>query len=214
MGRGFLAIGLFWTVVVLGSPAFGVAGQSDDPNDAAAISASGGRANRDHAILVLRTKGKEVRLEDGRCLATVENRACRYRFLRYENSHHAFVVEASSDQEFDRMLFIGEEDGHITVLPDEPHFSPDGRRFVVARSCEAFGGFCGLQVWSAVGPKMLWEHRPTEYAVYEFTQWQDGQRVALTLTTWVDHHLVTEPAALFEDHSGRWNLVGPVERSR
>ena len=208
MFRTCLAFGFFSAALALAAP---VLAQQED--DAKAISATSGRAHRDGATLTLRAKDRQVRLIDGKCLASSEDHGCSYRLLRYDQDHHVFLVDAVFDLELAVVLWVGDDDGRIVVLPDEPQFSPDGRRFVTVRSCELADGACGLQIWSAAKPRLLWQHQPTEYAEYQFIRWQNSRQIALTATTWIDHKLTSVPATLSADRSGSWHLDGPVERS-
>jgi hypothetical protein len=183
-------------------------------DDTGAIAAFKEFVVRNGPTLSLTTANEPIKLVDGHCLATSEDRNCLYRYVRYERPHRAHLVHAYFDNEYDSYLWVRNVDGHITFVPDEPHFSPNGRRFVIVRSCEAPGSFCGVQAWNSSGPKLVWEHRPTEYAVYSFSGWSDDRRVDLTLTTWIDHKLAEKPAALIEDGLNRWRIEGPPEKSR
>ena len=207
---GSLRIGCVVAAAIFGWSGLSVAQADSELDDIVAIAASKKAAVRNGPALVLRTKSKPTELVDGRCLATAEERHCLYRFVRYEADHRAFLVHAYYDDEFDTFLWVQETDGHIIFLPDEPHFSPDGHRFVVVRSCEAFGSFCGVQVWKSKGPEFIWERRPTEYAEYELVRWKTNQKISLTV---IDHQLTTKPANLVEDRSGRWAIDGPPEKS-
>ena len=186
---------------------------SADFEDLAAIASAPEAVRRDGPKLILAGKEKPVELIDGHCLQSSEDRNCLYRFVRYDAPHQASIVHAFFDTEFDTFLWIRQRDGKITPLPDDPHPSPDGKQFAIVRSCEAMGAFCGLQVWRSDGPELVWEHRPTAYAVYEFDGWRPGGKIDLKLTTWIDHQLRSEAASLTEDGQGKWTIAGPAEKS-
>jgi hypothetical protein len=190
------------------------AADSAELDDTGSIAAFKEVVVRNGPKLSLKTANKPIELVDGHCLATSEDRNCLYRYVRYERSHRAHLVHAYYDLEYDSYLWVRDVDGRIIFVPDEPRLSPNGRRFVVVRSCEAFGSFCGVQVWNSSGPKLVWEHIPTEYALYSFGGWSDDHRVELTLTTWIDHEVAEKPATLIEDGLHRWRIEGPPERSR
>jgi hypothetical protein len=182
--------------------------------EADAIAASNGRARRDGQSLILIAGKKAVELRNGRCLAApLPERHCTYKFLRYDARNGALVVQANADESYG-YLFVRDSDGEIIVLEDEPHLSPDGARFVVVRSCEAPGGsFCGVQLWTAAGPTLVWEHRVETYAEYVFGGWRGNDQVALKVWTHNEQHqLISGLAMLLERGPGNWVIDGPPER--
>lgn len=104
--------------------------------------------------------------------------------------------------------------GLSTRVIAEPHFSPDGTRFVAVSAAEIYDPV-GIEMW-AVGagePSLAWQHRPAAYALYYFLGWEGNESVALEVATYVDHELERLPARLLLGADG-WHLEGPAESSR
>jgi hypothetical protein len=109
---------------------------------------------------------------------------------------------------------IDEASGRTTKVADEPHFSPDGARFVVASAAEA-NSASGVEIWSANdgAPVLEWTHVPTQYALYYFVHWEGDKAVAIEVATYVDHALRRVPAYVLRREND-WTLRGPVEASQ
>ncbi len=190
------------------------AGQGEaEFGDGSAIASSQGMASRKGSELTLAGNHNPIVLVDGHCLKTTEDHQCKYRFVQYEPNRKFYLVHAYYDLEFDSFLWIRKSDGNISFIPDLPHFSPNEMHFVIARSCEAQGDFCGVQIWNSDGPKEVWEHRPANYALYAFAQWTGDKKVDLHVTTWIEHQLKENPATISESSGDHWELSGPIEKA-
>ncbi|MCR6629614.1 MAG: hypothetical protein NVV74_05900 [Magnetospirillum sp.] len=159
------------------------------------------------------TDSKRLEFQNGHCLtAPLPERQCEYTFVRHDAALRASFVELTANESYG-YLWVRDQDGEIVVLEDKPHFSPDGRHFAVVVSCEALGtSFCGIQIWSAEGPSVIWEHKVETYAEYAFIRWHGNHWISLSVLTNKDNSLVNSPAAVIETAPKTWSLRSHGEK--
>lgn len=192
--------GIFGALAVLTSIATAqpVTTPEDDENsftamrriEANAIAASQGRVERDGPSLSVRAEQRTVVFRDvddrdavgdvTECERSPE-RCPVFIFRPYGQGHRGFIVTVAYS-EGRETLWIDDVTGAETEIGGEPHFSPDGTRFVVVEAWICCNSFDGVRVWSSVGPRPEWEHAGSfenNRAYFKFRRWLDNDRVEL-----------------------------------
>jgi hypothetical protein len=85
----------------------------------------------------IKTNNEPAVLVDGRCLATSEDLNRLYQSVRYTRPYRAHLVHAS----YNIRTLDEKHRWEYHLYSDKPHHSPNGRRFVVVRSCDDLGIF-------------------------------------------------------------------------
>jgi hypothetical protein len=182
------------------------------------IRAEAGRVRRegDELSLALANGGRTFFHDDeSQCLEGLipaRNDGCAA-FFFISHPHHFYLLRAHYDAGSDYRL-VDDRTGEPTMIPAEPHFSPDGARFVTVTPTNPFDR-AGLEIWStrAGTPSREWQYEPIEYAIYSFVRWETEDAIALELTTYVSGKLARVPIHLVFGASG-WTRHGPAESSR
>jgi hypothetical protein len=182
------------------------------------IRAQDGRVLRqgDELALKLDNGGRMfLRNDDSMCLEGIipaRNDGC-VAFFFVGHAQRFYLLRARYDAGSDYRL-IDDGTGASTIVPAEPHFSPDGRHLVTVCAENAYDPV-GIEIWSlgAGEPSREWTHQPQQYAVYSFVRWDGNASIALEVKTYVDHDLKQLPARLVLGDGG-WMLEGPPESSR
>lgn len=180
------------------------------------LGAENGRVKRDGAELELwLSEGRKTffRNDDSRCLQGLipsrQDGCVEFIFVGHPVERF-YLLRAHYLAGSDYRL-VDKVTGLSTKLIAEPHFSPDGHRFITVSAAEIYDPV-GIEMWSVVPgePALEWQHRPTAYALYDFVRWEGNAGVALEVATYVDRELKRLSARLTLGEKG-WRLEGPVE---
>lgn|GEM_PF-4761967 len=145
-----------------------------------AIAESHGVAQRDGPKLYLKAKNRTVILQDVEDCDALPDDCHHYIYRRHDLAHRGFIV-VIAEYESVKTLWIDDVSGTTTTIGGEPYFSPDSTRFVVVEAWDCCS-FDGLQVWSATGPALEWEHGglfENNRAYFTFRRWLDNGRIEL-----------------------------------
>jgi hypothetical protein len=99
----------------------------------------------------------------------------------YRPSQHLFVLSAQY-YESTGSIIVNRRTGEVFRIEDAaPHFSPDGKRFVVVAVSEQDGiNQVAIYGTSAFPPVLEWSHKPKSFATtFEFVGWNGNDRVKL-----------------------------------
>ncbi len=159
----------------------------DEAGDAAAIAASSGRARRNGQVLRLMARERVVEFENlEHCEAYAQE--CRYTLVRHDSRAGAFVILVGLIEDF-RVLWVDDVTGAATDVGAEPHISPDGARFAVARTSECCGGsYSGIQVRRTAGAVLEFEQGSEingSYAYFEFVRWLSNDAFLIATQRWL-----------------------------
>jgi hypothetical protein len=191
----------------------------------ALIGSLNGRAERQGLVLTLHTSRTIVVLTDISCDTLPFRPDCvHHKLVAYEPSYHMYLVENGYYEGGD-YTWVNDGSGLSVRLKGFPHYSPNGRRFVIVNPAEDTS-FNGIQLWRMQSegrskgqleffhPELVLEYSPEEYALYDFVAWENDESIQLRVTTWVGQELKSDlPARLFRRNPG-WHLEGAPEHSR
>lgn len=142
--------------------------------------------------------------DDGR---PFDSRNCEeYIFVRYSPENHGSLVLTGYYEGYD-YRWVDDVSGRVTVLDEQPHFSPNGKSFVVVKATEAYGRN-GIWIWAGKGPRLLWAYEPKEWALFSFVSWDGEDAIRLRVETDVQDKPVKSPARLVRTDDG-WKREGP-----
>lgn len=101
--------------------------------------------------------------------------------LDYRPLQHLFVLSAKYYESYGSLIVSGRTGQVFRVDDAEPHFSPDGKRFVVVAADEQDGeDLVAIFSTSAFPPVQEWSHRPKSLStMYKFIGWSGNDRVKL-----------------------------------
>ncbi len=132
-----------------------------------------------------------------------------YDLVGYFRANHAYLISVSG-WEGGVVHLVRHSDGSQTLLDAEPHFSPDGNEFAVVSASEAYGNN-RVDIWRMPpdGPPVLeFRYEPSEYALYEFKNWDGSDRLMMNVTVHHNSKLVTVPVEAVRVQ-GSWKLMPP-----
>lgn len=167
------------------SPSAEVRCDKDWRKESICLAALGGLVRRSGALLTIRLEnGKTTTIGDpDRCKSCVE-----YRLLGYLPARHAIVLSAQF-WEWRNYALLDRRSGNLAHLDGEPHFSPDGKRFVVATRVNEMLPDTNehlLAVYAASDPpKLEWSYTG-EFSVFKFKSWDGNHRINLVVGKWTD----------------------------
>ncbi len=142
--------------------------------------------------------------DDGR---PFDSRNCEeYIFVRYSPENHGSLVLTGYYEGYD-YRWVDDVSGRVTVLDEQPHFSPNGKSFVVVKATEAYGRN-GIWIWASKGPRLLWAYEPKEWALFSFVSWDGEDAIRLRVETDVQDKPVELPARLVRTDDG-WKRERP-----
>ncbi|MCX8505983.1 MAG: hypothetical protein ORN98_05140 [Alphaproteobacteria bacterium] len=146
------------------------------------------RIDADNLMLKL-TDGSEITLTNGnKCGGDgteLEYSNCYgYVFYGHDEIAHGYFVLIGF-YESQAYQWVDDRTGEITRIWDFPHLSQSRNRFVSVAATESEGQN-GIQIWDLTSGKPVkeWEYSPTEYALYEFVDWEDEDTVNLSVFTY------------------------------
>ncbi len=159
--------------------------------ESAVIAATDGQVQRNGPMLLFHSADgtSQTLIDQETCGAdgesADENRCERHALFAYLPDRHAFIVKTSY-LEGASFSWINQRNGQSVRVEGEPHFSPDGHRFVTVEASNERPYV--IQVWRLTDamPILEWESPPIEFVGYEFTGWNSNDEVELKYTTWND----------------------------
>jgi hypothetical protein len=157
--------------------------------EAAVIAATKGRVQRNGPTLLFHSADgtSQTLIDQEQCGAdgqpADENHCEHHALFAYLPDRHAFIVKTSA-YEGGSFTWINERNGQSVRVEGEPHFSPDGGRFVAVEASNAAPYV--IQVWRLTDamPILEWESPPIATVGYEFTGWNSDDEVELKYTIW------------------------------
>lgn len=222
-GRSLLLAGLIAVFVLLTNQA----GARIDPRELSddrysemdLLRSLHGLAERGEGVLTLHiADGTAVVVRDGRdCRGDDADedvmRCVTHRLIAHFADHHAFLIRNDHWVTYD-YSWIDDRSGAMVDIEDQPHFSPDGTRFVVTKPNQ-MPGFNGIQLWrlTADQPMLEFQYSPPEFALFDFRRWNDDADVVLDMTSYVDRRPAVQPAHLVHAN-GRWLIEEAPQSSR
>ena len=162
-----------------------------DRSEAAHIAASGGKASRDGAKLLMNLEGgrKFVLTDDLQC-GQISCPSHVFRIFNYAGGSpdgRFHVVEERFDEVSVAML-VDMRDGVVTSLLSAPKFSPDGKLAATAVTDLEWSSPNRLEVWSFRNAKPELEFvlpaASGDDTVYEVVSWADADHVRLRRSNW------------------------------
>jgi hypothetical protein len=112
---------------------------------------------------------------------------CLQYWLRAYLPAHQAVLVAADAYESGRVMLVNLRSGNVTILEDEPHFSPSGQRFVVVKASESEEVENDVAIYTARSdpPALEFAFKATEgtYALYSFVKWDGESRIRLKVYT-------------------------------
>lgn len=111
----------------------------------------------------------------------IAGESCRTTSLAdYRPSQHLFVLSAQYYESFGGIIVSRRTGEAFRIESAEPHFSPDGQRFVVVAVSEQ-DGINQLAIYStrAFPPVLEWRHTPKYPTMFGFVGWSGNEHVKL-----------------------------------
>ncbi len=170
---------------------------------------------RNGESLILSTEVGPVEFENGKG-PYCSGANCFYSVLRYVPGAGFLLLAGYANSDVWGEMWVGEADGRLTYLEDNPVFSPDGRHFAIVSTCDGMGK-CVVQIWKAEGPELLFERTPPDGGVedYEHISWEGNERIAFDIGVYAPEkpgEFHYSRADITETMPDQWQLEWPPHR--
>jgi hypothetical protein len=152
-----------------------------------------GIASRAGDILTLKLDNgqtKTFRSETKACDEADAEKCLKYWLTAYLPALRAFIIDASA-WEAGGVAYVSRRSGAVTMLEEQPQFSPSAQRFAVVKASESEPIDNAIVIYSTATdpPTLEWSYpQPQDYALYKFVGWDGENRIRLSLYTRLTPH--------------------------